>query len=160
MKKYKLITMSLLLLSVFLIAACSPTNIEPGSISGESDLSGFEITVYKSQSCGCCSGYISELERRDFNVETIEKQDTTYIKDEYNIPQNMRSCHTAVIEGYFIEGHVPVEAVNKLLEERPDVDGIALAGMPSGSPGMPGSKREDWKIYSIKDGVPTLFMTI
>jgi len=159
MRKKSLI-ISLLLLSLLLIAACSSNNNEYVNSNGESSLSGPEITVYKTQYCGCCVGYTSELERNNFNVKTVEKNDITYIKDEHQIPSNLRSCHTAVIEGYFIEGHVPIEAIQKLLDERPDVDGIALGGMPSGTPGMPGPKREDWNIYSVKDGVATLFMTI
>lgn len=159
MNKKSLITMGLLLLSILLVAACSPSNNNYAN-NGNSELSGPEITVYKSTYCGCCSLYMSELERNDFNVKTIEKQDISYIKDQYNIPQNLQSCHTSVIGEYFIEGHVPIEAVRKLLEEKPDIDGIGLAGMPSGTPGMPGAKREAWHIYALKDGVQSEFMTI
>lgn len=119
-----------------------------------------EITVYKSQSCGCCTGFTSFLKSKGFQVEVVTLEDTSALKDKYNIPEDMRSCHTSIIGGYFIEGHMPIEAVNKLLEEKPDIDGIALPDMPSGSPGMPGSKIEDWKIYSIKDGISSEFIVI
>ena len=72
----------------------------------------------------------------------------------------MQSCHTTIIGKYFIEGHVPFEAVEKLLKEQPDIDGIALPGMPIGTPGMPGDKDEPYVIYQLKDGKFSVFMTI
>ncbi len=118
------------------------------------------VTVYKSTYCGCCGGYISELEGQGFSVDVKIKDDLSSIKEKYNIPLEMQSCHTAVIEGYFIEGHVPIEAVTKLLNEMPDIDGIALPGMPSGSPGMPGQKTESWTVYALKDGSASEFMVV
>ena len=72
----------------------------------------------------------------------------------------MQSCHTTVIGKYFVEGHMPFEAINKLLSENPDISGIALPGMPSGSPGMPGPQAEPFMVYSIKDGVSTPYFTM
>jgi hypothetical protein len=72
----------------------------------------------------------------------------------------MESCHTTVIDGYFVEGHVPFEAIEKLLAERPDIDGIALPDMPAGSPGMPGRKSGPFDIYQVKDGQYSLFVSI
>ncbi len=121
-----------------------------------------QAIVYKSQSCGCCSGYISELEKNGFNVEieAVSSDKLNSIKESHNIPKDMQSCHTVIIGNYFIEGHVPLEAVNKLLTEKPDVDGITLPGMDSGTPGMPGQKTGEWIIYSLKDGKSTEFMRI
>ncbi len=119
-----------------------------------------KIVVYKSPDCGCCVKWISYMKGQGFEVEEINKEDSSSIKNEYSIPNELQSCHTAVVGGYFVEGHVPVEAVNKLLEERPDIDGIGLAGMPSGSPGMPGLKTEKFEIYSLKDGVISDFMAL
>ena len=82
------------------------------------------------------------------------------IKSQYQIPAEMQSCHTSVIDDYFIEGHVPMEAIEKLMNEKPDIDGIALPRMPSGSPGMPGVKTETWIIYSLKDGQYEEFMRV
>ncbi len=84
----------------------------------------------------------------------------TSIKQEYQIPQDMISCHTAVIEDYFVEGHVPVKAIEEMLEEKPAINGIALPGMPPGSPGMPGEKTESFKIYALLDGAKSEFMII
>ncbi len=118
------------------------------------------VTVYKSPNCGCCVGYVSELEKSGYEVKTINVEDMSTIKQKYNIPANMQSCHTAVVEGYFVEGHVPIEAVEKLLTERPAIEGIALPKMPAGSPGMPGVKSEPFKIYSLVDGKSSEFMII
>lgn len=119
-----------------------------------------KVTVYKSPSCGCCVGYASFLESSGFIVETVLTSDMDPIKRKYGIPSDMDSCHTALVEGYFVEGHVPLEAVNKLLSERPVIDGIALPDMPAGSPGMPGTQNEDYVIYSLKEGKSSVFMTI
>ena len=83
------------------------------------------------------------------------------IKERYGVPRNLESCHTEIIGGYFVEGHMPIEAIEKLLSERPDIRGIALPGMPSGSPGMPGPKTEPWTIYAVnKDGSVGEFMVV
>lgn len=86
--------------------------------------------------------------------------DMTNIKDGLGIPQDMRSCHTSIVEDYFLEGHVPLEAIRKLLDERPAIDGLALPGMPSGSPGMAGIKAQPFTIYSVVDGGVDEFMTL
>lgn len=116
--------------------------------------------VFKSPTCGCCRGYASALGQDGFQVQATDMNDVNTIKDKYNIPDEMRSCHTTVVGKYFVEGHVPIEAVNKLLQEQPDIDGIALPGMPIGTPGMPGRKEAPFVIYQIKDGVYSEFITI
>ncbi len=118
------------------------------------------IVVYKTPNCGCCSRYAAELQRAGFSVETRIVDDISSIKGSRNIPAGMESCHTAVADGYFIEGHVPLEAVRKLLEEKPDIDGIALPEMPAGSPGMPGTKLSPFVVYSLKNGKASVFMRI
>ena len=116
--------------------------------------------VFKTPSCGCCYGYILFLEKEKFNVKQTDMRSLHSIKQKYNIPLEMQSCHTTVVGRYFIEGHVPLEAVNKLLKEQPDIDGIALPGMPIGTPGMPGKKEEPYIIYQLIDGKFSIFMTI
>lgn len=119
-----------------------------------------EVTFYKSLSCGCCGLHANYMDKI-LNVNKITVDDVETIKDEYNIPNELRTCHTAVIGGYFVEGHIPLEAINKLMEEKPDIAGIALPGMPSGSPGMPGTKDSEWIIYSVnKDGTSQEFMRL
>ncbi len=149
-----LITLIAGLLIIAGIAGCSTSvNTRPaGSVQ--------DITLYKSPSCGCCTGHAAALTRQDFTVNVKEIGDIGSIKQRFSIPSSMESCHTAVIGDYFVEGHVPMEAIDRLLEEKPDIDGIALPRMPSGTPGMPGAKREPWTIYALKDGQVSEFMII
>ena len=136
-----------------------------GNITGSSikDVEGkTPITIYKSQSCGCC-GLYSDYMDKDYNVNVVNMEDTMLSskKKEFGIPSFLSSCHTTVVEGYFVEGHIPKEAIDKLLLEKPDIAGIAMPGMPSGSPGMPGSKKEPFTIYAVnKDGSNYEFMTL
>jgi|TARA_B100001741_G_scaffold73301_1_gene59192 hypothetical protein len=118
------------------------------------------VEVFKTPSCGCCYGYVLFLEKEKFNVKQTDMRSLHSIKKKYNIPIEMQSCHTTIIGKYFIEGHVPLQAVNKLLKEQPDIDGIALPGMPIGTPGMPGEKEEPYVIYQLIDGKFSVFMTI
>ena len=118
------------------------------------------VEVFKTPSCGCCYGYVLFLEKEKFNVKQTDMRSLHSIKKKYNIPIEMQSCHTTIMGKYFIEGHVPLQAVNKLLKEQPDIDGIALPGMPIGTPGMPGEKEEPYVIYQLIDGKFSVFMTI
>ena len=121
-----------------------------------------EMKLYKSGSCGCCGIYANYFKSKgNSNTEIISMESIDSIKQEYEIPSEMESCHTTVMGNYFIEGHVPLEAVEKLLKERPDIKGIAMPGMPSGSPGMPGAKRGDFIVYKVNnDGSYDEFMRI
>ena len=116
--------------------------------------------IYKSPNCGCCLEHGNYLDGEGFDVEMNVVNDVEAVKEKHNIPYDMQSCHTTEIEGYFVEGHVPIAAINKLLTEKPDVDGISLPDMPAGSPGMPGVKKEEFVIYSLKDGRSEVFMKI
>ena len=156
MKLKKTILMILAVAAIIFIAACSGKT----TTQVKKDSPYPEMTVYKSPTCGCCVGYASYAEQQNFNVNTIMVDDMQSIKDKHNIPKDMESCHTVEIGGYFVEGHVPIEAIQKLLAEKPEIDGIALPRMPSGSPGMPGAKTGTWTIYGIKDGNYNVFMEI
>lgn len=126
-----------------------------------SEVSAKSVDLYKSPNCGCCVGHAGYLRSEGFDVNVIpDENKLSAVKNQNKIPYNMRSCHTSFMEGYFVEGHIPMEAIEKLLKERPDIDGIALPNMPAGSPGMPGSKSGDWIIYAIKDGQASEFMRI
>ena len=123
-------------------------------------VSGVPLTMYKSPNCGCCVGNSAILNNNGFDVKVVPTADMNFVKSRFNIPLEMQSCHTSVIGDYFVEGHVPNAAITKLLAEQPDIDGIALPGMPAGSPGMPGVKNQEWVIYSLKDGEYSEFMRI
>ena len=120
----------------------------------------YNVEVFKTPSCGCCYGYVLFLEKEQFKVKQTDMRSLQAIKKKHNIPLEMQSCHTTILGKYFIEGHVPIEAINKLLKEQPDIDGIALPGMPIGTPGMPGEKEEPYIIYQLVDGKSSVFMTI
>jgi hypothetical protein len=152
-----LITCILLVFMISVVSGCQPRTQEAGQMGQDTEFS--EVTVFKSPNCGCCVGYIAELEKSGFEVKTVSTANMGAIKQQYNIPKSMESCHTMIIGGYFVEGHVPIEAVKKLIKEKPQVDGIVLPGMPAGSPGMPGFKSRPWKIYSLEQGEPRLFIT-
>ncbi|MDP2628310.1 MAG: DUF411 domain-containing protein [Nanoarchaeota archaeon] len=121
-----------------------------------------DIKIYKSLTCGCCEVYVNYFKGKgNSDVEVITKSDIDFIKEEYKIPQELRTCHTTILGDYFVEGHIPLEAVEKLLSEKPDILGIALPGMPYGSPGMPGNKKGDFVIYGVNhDGTYQEFMRI
>ncbi len=121
---------------------------------------GQKAVVYKSPACGCCEGYAEELEKRGFEVEVVTVEDMDAVKGKYGIAPDKQSCHTIAMGKYFIEGHVPMEAVEKLLKEKPDIDGIGLPRMPSGTPGMAGPKRAPYEVYMLKDGAFGKFLTI
>lgn len=119
---------------------------------GAPDANAKQATLYKSPDCGCCVKYTAYMKRRGYDIKTVTTRDMAGIKNKYNIPSSMESCHTMVVDGYVVEGHIPVEVVDDFLAERPQVDGIALPDMPAGTPGMPGMKRGDWSIFALKDG--------
>lgn len=111
-----------------------------------------DVEMYKSPTCSCCGKYAEYLTAKGFKVTVIEVSDPTEIKKNLGVPEEMWACHTLKLGRYYVEGHVPVEAIHKLLKDKPDIDGIALPGMPEGSPGMGGVKREPFIIYSISKG--------
>ena len=108
-----------------------------------------EITVYKSASCDCCSKWARYLEQKGFLVKTHDVADVSAYKDSYGVPAPLHACHTAVVEGYVIEGHVPAEDIERLLKERPAITGLAVPGMPAGTPGMEGSTPAAFEVLSF-----------
>lgn len=108
-------------------------------------------TMYKSAWCGCCTGHAEYLAEHGYDVEIVELEGEALaaIKQEHAVPHEQQGCHTLVIDGYAIEGHVPVEAIQALLDQRPDIAGITLPGMPAGSPGMGGTKTAPFQILVI-----------
>ena len=102
----------------------------------QSEASTPEVMVYKSATCGCCGKWVEHMQEAGFEVKTTDVDDVTVYKKKYGLPAGMGSCHTAVVDGYVVEGHVPADVVKRMLEEKPDIAGIAVPGMPIGSPGM------------------------
>lgn len=147
---YALVILSTLGLALSGCSRISPKLADTGPADADSGSVG-AITVYKSPTCGCCSLWEAHLRKAGFEVTSKPTDDMTAIRRQFNVPEKMQSCHTAVIDGYVIEGHVPADDVKKLLRERPDVVGLAAPGMPLKSPGMQpeGEKPADYDVLSF-----------
>ncbi|MCI0666861.1 MAG: DUF411 domain-containing protein [Methylococcaceae bacterium] len=112
------------------------------------------ITVYRSPSCGCCGIWLEHIRKHNFMVTDIKTEDVNSIKQKYAVSPQLASCHTALVDGYVIEGHVPAADIRKLLAEKPKVIGLAVPGMPQGTPGMEmNGGKEPFSVISFdKDG--------
>ena len=117
-----------------------------------------EITVYKTPTCGCCSKWVSHLESNGFKVNAINQRDLSSLKQQLGISPSLQACHTAKIGNYFVEGHVPASDIKKMLATKPDIQGITVPGMPMGSPGMEGARKDSYDVLAInKDASVTVF---
>ncbi len=132
-----------MVLSTVLVAGLLVLGFQPDTSQAEN------LVVYKSPTCGCCKKWVQHMRDAGFSVEVHEQYNVTPKKDEYGVPQRLRSCHTARIGGYVVEGHVPADVVKRLLEEKPDIAGVAVPGMPMGSPGMEGFRKDPYDIISF-----------
>lgn len=120
-----------------------------------------EVVVYKSPECGCCTGWADHVAANGYAVTTRDLPDLETVKKTAGVPAELQSCHTAVVGGYVIEGHVPASAIDRLLAERPSVRGLAVPGMPIGSPGMEGPDPEPYDVMSFdKSGKTSVFMSV
>ena len=118
-----------------------------------------EIIVYQSRACGCCKKWVEHLKANGMRAVSHFVDDVTETKLSADLPMKLASCHTAFINGYIIEGHVPAAAIQKLLSEKPAIKGLAVPGMPMGSPGMEGSYKESFDVIAFeKDGKERVFM--
>ena len=135
------------------ILFANTTNLHKISAATQENIDIPKVVSYRSASCGCCKKWINHL--RDNGLEVVDNivEDVSAIKIQYQIPNNLRSCHSAQIGKYTIEGHVPIESINKLLEEKPLISGLAVPGMPNGSPGMEIHSHEshshDYESYEV-----------
>ena len=122
--------------------SASVTPVETGAV----------MTVYKSPTCGCCQNWVDAVKAAGFTVDVHDVDDVTPIKDDAGVPADKRSCHTAIIDGYAIEGHVPPATIKKLLAEHPKIAGLAVPGMPVGSPGMemPGRQPDHYDVIAFQ----------
>ena len=111
-----------------------------------------QATLYKDPSCGCCAEYGRYLEANGYQVAVVDSgEELDALNARFGVPEHLQGCHATVIEGYVIEGHVPVAAISRLLQEKPPIPGISLPGMPGGSPGMSGVKQGAFEIFVISD---------
>jgi hypothetical protein len=124
---------SRVLATLLVTAAVSTAGVESAQ---RQVLQGPTVQVYKLSTCGCCASWVQHLEANGFTTRVMNLDDLSEIKAANNVPGPAQSCHTATVDGYVIEGHVPAADVRRLLKERPAVLGLAVPGMPIGSPGM------------------------
>jgi hypothetical protein len=117
------------------------------------------VEVFKSPSCGCCGAWVDHLKAAGFPVKVIEVDDTTVTRKRYGLPDTFGSCHTGIVNGYVVEGHVPAAEVKRLLALKPVALGLAVPGMPVGSPGMEfGDRKDPYDVFLIdKSGRETVF---
>ena len=145
MKIWKIVIATLVfLIPSFIMSAAA----EPPTEAGPETLP--ETVVYHDPTCGCCGKWMAHMREAGFVVRSETGSDMASVKQQFNVPTSLRSCHTAVVGGYVIEGHVPASDVKRLLAEKPDVAGIAVPGMPVGSPGMEyGETRHAFDVVSF-----------
>ncbi len=117
------------------------------------------ITVYKTPTCGCCKMWNAHLEQAGFTVKSVDLPHLNEVKAEYGIPPALQSCHTGVVDGYVIEGHVPAEDIKRLLAEQPEAAGLTVPGMPVGSPGMevPGQPAQPYDVLLVSNGQTSVY---
>lgn len=117
------------------------------------------MVVHKTPTCGCCNAWVDHLRAAGFTVEAVDVDDTSPIAARLGVPDSLRSCHTAEIGGYAIEGHVPARDIRRLLSQRPQAAGLAVPGMPLGSPGMEmGDRRDNYEVVQFdRDGTTQTF---
>lgn len=120
--------------------------LAPGTVSAADRPPG---VMYKTPGCECCDGHAEALRRAGINLRVVESEKLASLKERAGVPAELQGCHTILIGGYAVEGHVPVAAVKRLLVQKPAVRGIALPGMPAGSPGMGGAKAAPFKVMSF-----------
>ena len=112
------------------------------------------VTLYKNPACTCCEDYADYLRKNGFSVKIVETEDLAAVNEKYGVPEIMAACHTAIVGGYVVEGHVAIALVNRLLAEKPHIVGITLPEMSPGTPGMGGQKTETLAVYAIAPGAP------
>jgi hypothetical protein len=153
MRISRLVPLALAAVAVVSLGAASAAPSGPAS-SPELSV----ITVYKSPSCGCCGKWVDYLRANGFEVKVVDIDDLSEVKSASGVPRQLQTCHTAMVEGYVVEGHVPADALRRLLHDRPRVAGIAVPGMPIGSPGMDGSPAQHYDVIAWdKSGKTTVY---
>jgi len=134
---------------VIVCGVASAENIQTES-ARRAEVNARTITVYRSPTCGCCGQWIEHLKAHAFVVNDVVTNDMDQVKERFGISPELASCHTARLDGYFIEGHVPAEDIIRLLTEKPALKGLTVPGMPRGTPGMEmGGVRDDFDVYAV-----------
>jgi hypothetical protein len=145
---------------ISLVAACIVAVTLSGCSQSSAEAALPTVKVYKSASCGCCKVWVERLRDAGFQVEANDVDNLNSVKQRVGLPYGMGSCHTAEVGGYFVEGHVPVDDIKRLLREKPQAKGLAVPGMPAGSPGMevPSGQVQPYDVMLVgRDGSATVY---
>ena len=139
--------------------AATPLAGQTGRASSASTAAPLAMQVYKTPTCGCCAKWVEHMKVAGFSPEVHDMPDVSPVKAKVGLPRALQSCHTALVGGYVIEGHVPADLVQRLLKEKPKVAGIAVPGMPVGSPGMEmGDRKDPYDVIAFaKDGSTSVY---
>jgi len=151
---------ALLAVVVVALAGCGGSESTTSSTIEALPENAVTAVVFRSATCGCCKSYEDYLRRHGFGVTSEMTEEMDSVKSVHGIPDDAESCHTTVIGDYVVEGHVPVEAIEKLLDEGPDIDGISVPGMPLNSPGMGEPDGQPLEVLSINDGATAPFVSV
>jgi hypothetical protein len=135
------------------ILSSKPTNL----LASDAAIAPVEVTVYKSPTCGCCSKWVDHMTASGFKVIAHDTSNMQAVKTKLGVPDAMASCHTSVVNGYVIEGHVPAVDIQRLLRDKPTVAGLAVPGMVTGSPGMEGSRSDPYNVIAFGEGKTSVF---
>lgn len=152
MQKRSLLRLGGLAVAAAISAASAPPAHQTSSAA-------IEVTVFKSPTCGCCKEWVEHLRKHAFTVVSKNTSDVSNVKRTAHVPTGLYSCHTAFVNGYVVEGHVPAEDIHRMLKDKPKIAGIAVPGMPAGSPGMEaGSRKDAYDVVAFKrDGTTSVF---
>jgi hypothetical protein len=118
------------------------------------------VTLYRDPQCSCCEAYADYLHSNSFDVQIVPTHDLELLDDKYRIASDLRPCHLSLIGGYVVGGHVPINVINRLLSEKPQITGITLPGMPTETPGMPGEKSGPLQVYEITKGPRKVYAVV
>ena len=133
-------------------AADTPSSVSAplrGEAPASPSASLVSIKVYKTPTCGCCKAWVDHLEQNGFKAEVVDMPDLSAVKTKYGVAPKLQSCHTAVVGDYTVEGHVPADLIMKMVNEKPAIAGLAVPGMPAGSPGMEGATKENYDVLTF-----------
>ena len=154
MKKNPIRTLALAISFVALALTTAAVRITPPDVPAKKPV----ITVYKDPSCGCCKNWIEHLIKHGYRVDAKDTPQMTEIKRTLGVPATLTACHTGMVNGYLIEGHVPAADIDRLLAQKPKIAGLAVPGMPMGSPGMEGARAQRYQVLAFdKKGKTTVF---
>ena len=134
--------------------------VAPAAFAARLRAAGPLVSVYKTPTCGCCGLWVAHMRSNGFELKVQDVEDTTPYRARYGVPEKLQSCHTAVVDGYSIEGHVPAADIRRMLKERPQARGLAVPGMVAGSPGMEGSVSQPYSVLLFTaDGKSSVYQS-